>query len=78
MLLHRMGLVNRVVPKGMARQAAEQLAADLCRFPQLCLNTDRKSAYEQWALDQQSALANETNVCMCLVASDSDVNSLLI
>ena len=33
----RMGLVNRVVPKGQSRQAAEALAQQLCKFPQRCL-----------------------------------------
>ena len=39
------GLANRVVAKGEARRAAEELAQELCRFPQLCLRTDRRSAY---------------------------------
>ncbi|HKB48253.1 MAG TPA: crotonase/enoyl-CoA hydratase family protein, partial [Ktedonobacterales bacterium] len=36
-----MGLVNRVVPHGQSRQAAEALAHDLARFPQVCLRHDR-------------------------------------
>src|SRR5580693_640590 len=31
------GLANRVVPKGQARSAAEALARDIARMPQLCL-----------------------------------------
>ena len=31
------GLANRVVPKGQARQAAEELAAELAALPQQCL-----------------------------------------
>ena len=54
-----MGLVNRVVPKGCARQAAEDLALELSRFPQTCLQSDRLSAYEQWDLPLTEALANE-------------------
>ncbi|MGE5146557.1 MAG: crotonase/enoyl-CoA hydratase family protein [Candidatus Eiseniibacteriota bacterium] len=54
-----MGLVNRVVPKGAARHAAEALAADLSAFPQTCLRTDRLSAYEQWDLSPAEAFANE-------------------
>ncbi len=54
-----MGLVNRVVPPGTARPAAEQLAAQLAAFPQAALRGDRLSAYEQWDLDLNSALANE-------------------
>lgn len=55
----QMGLVNRVVPKGQARQAAETLAAELARFPQTCLRHDRLSAYEQFDLRWEAALRNE-------------------
>ncbi len=54
-----MGLVNRVVPPGQARAAAEALARDLARFPQECLRHDRLSAYEQGDLSFAAALANE-------------------
>jgi enoyl-CoA hydratase len=54
-----MGLANRVVPKGMARAEAERLAAEIARFPQTCLRHDRMSAYEQWDLAYDQAIANE-------------------
>jgi len=54
-----MGLANRVVPKGQARAEAERVAADIARFPQACLRSDRMSAYEQWDLPYDRALANE-------------------
>jgi len=54
-----MGLVNRVVPKGTVRQAAEALALELANFPQICLQEDRLSAYEQYGLSLEEALANE-------------------
>jgi enoyl-CoA hydratase len=54
-----MGLVTRVVPTGTARRAAEELAGQLAAFPQAALRGDRLSAYEQWDLDLNSALANE-------------------
>ncbi len=54
-----MGLANRVVPKGTARQAAEALARELAQLPQLCLRSDRLSAYEQDDLSFEQALANE-------------------
>ena len=54
-----MGLVNRVVPRGQARAAAEALAAELARLPQGALRGDRLSAHEQWELSYQDALANE-------------------
>jgi enoyl-CoA hydratase/carnithine racemase len=54
-----MGLANRIVPTGSSREAAEALAAELARFPQLCLRHDRLSAYEQQELPLEEALANE-------------------
>lgn len=55
----RMGLVNRVVPKGEARAAAIALAHDLTKFPQVCMNSDRLSAYEQFGMNLDDAIANE-------------------
>ena len=54
-----MGLANRVVPPGQARQAAEELAREISRFPQMCMRSDRLSAYEQFDLSFHEALANE-------------------
>ncbi|MFD5698932.1 crotonase/enoyl-CoA hydratase family protein [Streptomyces lasiicapitis] len=54
-----MGLVNRVVPKGSARAAAERLAAEIAAFPQTCLRHDRLSAREQHGLPERQALAGE-------------------
>ena len=54
-----MGLANRLVPDGQSRQAAEQLARELSQFPQTCLRHDRLSAYEQWSMTLDEALANE-------------------
>jgi enoyl-CoA hydratase len=54
-----MGLVNRVVPRGGAREAAEQLARELAAFPQACMNADRRSAYEQAGLPMEQALLQE-------------------
>ena len=54
-----MGLCNRVVPKGEARVEAEALAHEIARFPQICVRTDRLSAYQQWDLSLEDALRNE-------------------
>jgi len=54
-----MGLVNRVVPKGDARRAAEQLARELAAFPQQCMLADRASAHAQWDLPLAEALREE-------------------
>ena len=53
------GLVNRVVAKGQARAAAEQLAHELAALPQAALRADRTSAYLQHDLDLTAALAQE-------------------
>jgi enoyl-CoA hydratase len=56
---HRIGLADRVVPNGEARAAAEALAADIARFPQVCVRSDRLSAYESLGLPTDQALARE-------------------
>lgn len=53
------GLVNRVVKKGEARERAEELAAKLAALPQAALLGDRQSAYEQHGLPIERALAAE-------------------
>ena len=53
------GLVNRVVPAGQARAAAEQLAREIAALPQVCLRSDRTSVYEQQGPDFAPALARE-------------------
>jgi enoyl-CoA hydratase len=53
------GLANRVVPKGTARAAAEELAQAIAAFPPTCVRTDRRSAYEQASSTLEDALANE-------------------
>lgn len=53
------GLANRLVPEGRALAEAKVLAEQLCRFPQTCLRSDRRSSYEQWGLEIAEALINE-------------------
>ena len=53
------GLVNRVVPAGESRAAAEQLARELAALPQAALRADRTSAYLQHDLDLPAALQQE-------------------
>jgi len=55
----RIGLVNRVVPTGTARAAAEELAGTLAAFPQACMRGDRLSALEQEGLGEPEALLGE-------------------
>ena len=65
-----MGLVNRVVPRGGALQAALQLARELAAFPQQCLRADRASAYAQWELPLAEALRNEGVQGVPMVAAE--------
>lgn len=53
------GLANRIVENGTARESAEELAAQIAKFPQLCIRSDRMSAYEQWGKSFDDALKNE-------------------
>jgi enoyl-CoA hydratase len=55
----RIGLVNRVVPAGTAREAAEELAARIAAYPQECLRHDRLSALEQLGRELSAALLGE-------------------
>lgn len=55
----RIGLVNRVVPAGTAREAAERLAREIAAFPQDCLRNDRRSLLDQDGLSEQEAMAAE-------------------
>lgn len=66
----QMGLANRVVPPGQALEAALALAAQLVRFPQNCLRSDRLSAYEQWGMPLDAALANEFERGLSVIASN--------
>ncbi|MGW2694973.1 crotonase/enoyl-CoA hydratase family protein [Streptomyces sp. NPDC001296] len=56
---HAMGLANRVVPTGRARAEAEELAAEIARFPQACLRGDRASVLDQEGLGEETALLSE-------------------
>jgi enoyl-CoA hydratase len=56
---HAIGLANRVVPKGHARQAAEELAAQLAALPQQCMRSDRLSLLAQWGMSEKEAIDYE-------------------
>ena len=65
----RMGLANRVVMPGTCRAEAEALAEQITRFPQLCMRSDRRSAYEQWTLSGHDALLHETRLGLGVIHS---------
>ena len=55
-----MGLANRLVDPGAARDEAVALAHQLAAFPQRCLRADRRSVHEQWSRSLDDALRAET------------------
>jgi enoyl-CoA hydratase len=64
-----MGLANRLTEPGGALEGALALAAELSRFPQNCLRSDRRSAYAQWHLSLDDALAEETRLGLEVIRS---------
>jgi enoyl-CoA hydratase len=55
----RIGLVNRLVDPGRARDQATALARTLAALPQTCLREDLASLREQQGLSEAEALVNE-------------------
>jgi len=55
----RMGLANRLVPRGQALAAAMSLAREIASRPQTALRSDRLCSYEQWSLALDEALGVE-------------------
>ena len=56
---YRIGLCERIVPRGQARPAAEALALEIARFPQAAVRADRCSAYAQHGLSLREAMEQE-------------------
>ena len=72
----RMGLVNRLCEPGEALTVALTLAQALGRLPQTCLRSDRQSVYEQWELDLDAALQNETQRGLDVIRSGETVGGI--
>lgn len=70
-----MGLINRIVPPGTSRQAAEELAAQIAALPQRCLRSDRQSTLAQLddPLPLEAALRREFTLGMQTLASGESV-----
>lgn len=47
----QIGLANRVVEPGTAKDEAEKLAAQIAEFPQTCMLSDREAAYRGFDMD---------------------------
>ncbi len=69
----RIGLANRRVAAGQALAAAEALALQIAAFPQACMRGDRRSAYEQWGMDEAAAISNELRYGMNTLKSGETV-----
>ncbi|MGH9198133.1 MAG: crotonase/enoyl-CoA hydratase family protein, partial [Acidimicrobiia bacterium] len=58
----QIGLANEVVADGSSLNRAQELAFEIAKFPQLCMRSDRRSAYEVFGLDGQDALRREAEL----------------
>lgn len=67
---HAIGLVNRVVPSGGAREAAEALARELAALPQTTLRNDRRSVLHGAGRPTAEAMAYEFAVGLESLAAD--------
>jgi len=63
------GVANRLTPPGDALAVARDLGRQLAAFPQLCMQNDRRSSYDQWDLSMHDALANETRLGLDVIRS---------
>jgi enoyl-CoA hydratase len=66
----QIGLANRLVPKGSARAAAEELAAQLAKLPQECMRNDRRAALDGLELPFGEAMERELQLGFGSLAKD--------
>ncbi|MGZ6249011.1 MAG: crotonase/enoyl-CoA hydratase family protein [Syntrophales bacterium] len=66
---HAMGLANRLVEKGKAREEAEALATQIGTFPQLCMRSDRQAIYGGFNLSMDEAMTLEFRLGMDVISS---------
>ena len=55
----RIGCCEQVVPDGQSRAAAEKMAHEIARFPQVCMRADRRSVYMQQGRSVREAMQYE-------------------
>lgn len=65
----QMGLVNRIVDHGAALDEACLLAAQIAKFPQTCMRSDREAAYRGLNLAFDDAMALEFSLGMQVLRS---------
>ncbi len=63
-----MGLANRLVERGEAREAAEALARQIAAHPQSCMRSDRQSVYRGFDLAMEEAMELEFRLGMEVIA----------
>lgn len=68
------GLANRVVAPDQLRDSAEKLALQIAALPQQCLRNDRRSAYQQWGMNEAEAIVNEFRLGMETFSSGETVS----
>ena len=56
---YRIGLCEKVVTPGKSRQAAEEMAQEIARFPQAAMLADRRSIIETQGMPVRDALRRE-------------------
>jgi enoyl-CoA hydratase len=69
-----MGLANRVVDPGTAREEAEKLAAQIAAFPQICMRSDRQSVYRGFDMEFDQAMEMEFRNGLEVIASGETVS----
>ncbi|MCG8612186.1 MAG: crotonase/enoyl-CoA hydratase family protein [Pseudomonadales bacterium] len=69
----QMGLINRLSNRDDCLPDACELARQIAQHPQTCLINDRRSVYEQWSMDEKSALENEFQLGMNTIRSGETV-----
>jgi enoyl-CoA hydratase len=67
----RIGLCEKVVPEGQARQAAEEMALAISQFPQLSLRANLRMVYLQHGLAERVALEKEWYNCTGVFKAES-------
>ncbi len=55
----RLGLASRLAEAGQSRSEAEALARQMAAFPQIAMNSDRRSMYDQQGLGEAAAIERE-------------------
>jgi len=63
-----MGLANRLVEPGKAREKAEALAAQIASFPRICMRSDRMAVYRGFDLPMDEAMILEFRQGMDVLA----------